>query len=233
MTMTTTTAVTWDTGATAKPGPMTVVHPERTVTDAELADVAAGTGLNGPFVADLLVSCAAHENMGVNLYTTLGAQTQNPMAQKQFAKFREDSRLAVGIYEELMTQLGIPVGYISQVARMTEAMDAKLVEAFLLSGSADPMTKEVKGVEAVMLASTLCVANASLLEQLCEGLDEGEAKTAMRAAVDQLAPVAAEHLEWAARMQHQMVLTQANSALAQKAANLAEKLVGKVKDVLS
>jgi hypothetical protein len=154
------------------------------------------------------------------------------LAQKQFAKFREDSAVAVGVYEELMATMGVPVGYISQVARMTEAMDAKLVEAFLLSGSADPMTKELKGVEAVLLASTLCVANSSLLEQICEGLDDGEAKTAMRTAVDRLAPVAAEHLEWAARMQHQLVLVQANSSLAQKAANLAEKVVGKVKDVL-
>jgi hypothetical protein len=228
----TTTAVTWDTGATAKPGPMTVVNPQRAVTDDQLADVAAGTGLNGPFMADLLVSCAAHENMGVNLYKALGAQTQNPMAQKQFAKFRDDSATAVGVHEELMSQLGVPVGYISQVARMTEALDAKVLSAFLLSGSADPMTKEIKGVEASLLASTLCVANTSLLEQICEGLDEGEARNAMRTAIDQLAPVQAEHLEWAARMQHQMVLAQANSSRTQTAANLVETVVGKIKDAL-
>ena len=55
------TPVTWDTGAVAKTGPMMVVNPERSVTDEDLVDVGAGSGLNGPFLADLIASCATHE----------------------------------------------------------------------------------------------------------------------------------------------------------------------------
>lgn len=232
MAMTTTTAVTWDTGALAKPGPMTVVNPDRECTEAQLADVAAGTGLNGPFVADLLSSCLTHENMGTNLFRTLASQTQNPMAQRQFSKFEDDARQAVATYQTLMDQLGVPPMYTSQVARMTEALDAKMVEAFLLAGSADPLTKELKGVEAVLLASTMCISNTALLARLAEGLDEGEARTAMETAVAALEPAQQEHLEWAAKMQQTLVLTQAKSSLAQKVGEMAETVVGKIKDVL-
>lgn len=68
-----------DTGATIKPGPMEVAPPERVVTDDAHAALSEATGLNGPFVADLLSSFVTHERCGVNLFRALGAQTQNPL----------------------------------------------------------------------------------------------------------------------------------------------------------
>src|SRR5918998_479287 len=94
-----------DTGSTIKPGPMLVAGPEQVVTDADLTDVAAGTGLNGPFLADLLAAAAAHENDGKNLFQALGHMTANPALQARYKQFREESVVAVQTYELLAAQL--------------------------------------------------------------------------------------------------------------------------------
>jgi hypothetical protein len=226
------TPVTWDTGGMATPGPAMVVHPDRQVVDADLSGVADGSGLNGPFIADLLASCAAHERLGLNLLKTLEARTNNPVAKHRFNDFQADSLAAVAAYEELMANLGVPGGYTSPPARMTDAIDTRMVSAFLLSGSADQPTLELKGVEAVLLASTLCLANISLLRSIAETLDEGPVTTAFESAADKLSPPATEHFEWAAKMQHELVLAQAKSGLAQTVTAAAEAVVGKVRDVL-
>ena len=226
------TPVTWDTGAVAKTGPMMVVNPERSVTDEDLVDVGEGSGLNGPFLADLIASCATHERTGVSLFKSLEARTNNPAAKHRFNEFQSDAMEAALAYEALADDLGVPLRYASQPARMTEAIDTRMLSAFLLSGAADQMTLELKGIEAVLLSSTLCVANASLLSSIAEGLQDSPARTAMEAAVAKVLPPAEAHLEWAAEMQHTMVLGQANSTLAQKATEVVEGVVGKVRDVL-
>ncbi|MBW3580226.1 MAG: hypothetical protein KY447_04015 [Actinobacteria bacterium] len=226
------TRITKDTGATIKPGPMVVAAPEQIMTDAVLDQVAAGTGLNGPFVADLLASAATHENDGISLFRALSSMTANPVLLARYQQFQAESEAAVDAYEQLIADLGGRIGYVSPPGRMTEAMDAKILEAFLGSGSADPMTLELKGVEAVLLAATLCVANVSLLSAIAEGLDEGEAKTALLVAVVKLEGPAREHLEWATSTQRTMVLTQANSKLAQKVGAAMEGVVSKIKDAL-
>lgn len=227
-----TTRVTKDTGATIKPGPMVVAGPDQVMTDEVLDRVAAGTGLNGPFVADFLASAATHENDGINLFRALAAMSANPVLQARYKQLQQEAAASVDAYEQLITDLGGQLGYISPPGRMTEAMDAKVLEAFLGSGSADLMTIELKGVEAVLLAATLCVANVSLLAAIADGVDDGDAKVAMLGAVAKLDGPAREHLEWAASMQQKMVLTQANSKLAQKAGAAMEGLVGRLKDAL-
>jgi hypothetical protein len=229
----TTTRVQPDTGATIKPGPMLEARPELVVTDADLADVAPGTGLNGPFLADLLASAAAHENDGKNLYQALGHMTANPMLQAKYKQFREESVAAVATYEQLATSLGAPISYISPPARMTEAMDGKLLEAFILSGSADPLVLELKGVEAVLMASTLCVANVALFEHIAAGLPDGDAKAAFAEHLPTLAEAGASHLHWAASTQRTMVTSQAGSRTVQKVLDVAETVVGKIKDALT
>src|SRR5688572_17575766 len=88
------TRVTKDMGATVKPGPMLVAPPELTVTDAQLKDVAAGSGLNGPLLADLIVAMSVHENMGINMYRALRTAVTNPMLRTTFEQFENESALA-------------------------------------------------------------------------------------------------------------------------------------------
>lgn len=224
---------TYDTGTVIKPGPMVTAQPDRVVLDGDLEGIAGGTTLNGGFLADVLASCAVHENMGIALFRMLGSTTNNPMLQPTYARFRGEAEASVEAWERLITRLGGRLGYISPAGRMTEGMDTKMIEAFQGAGSADPLTVELKGVEAVLLASTLCVANVGLVKALAASLPEGdEARDAMEEAVAALQPAAEEHLSWAAQMQQTMVLTQARSKLAQTAGAVVEELAGKVKDVL-
>jgi hypothetical protein len=226
------TPATWNQGTVAKPGPMMVVNPERQVADEQLDVLDSMAGLNGPFVADLLASCTTHERLGVNLFKTLEARTDNPAAKSRLNEFQSDAMSAVSVYEGLAAQLGVPISYASPPARLTEAMDTKLVSAFLLTGAADQATIELKGVEAVMIASTLCLANANLLASLAKGMEDSPMTGNIRDAAAQLVTTAEKHLEWAATTQQQMVLTQARSSMAGKAMSAAESVVGKVRDIL-
>lgn len=234
MTMTSpVTKLTKDVGTTIKPGPMVVAHPDQVMTDADLKAVSGNTGLNGPFLADLLGSFATHENMGVNLFRALRGVSANPMLVASYTKFEADGIAAVEAYETLITALGGKPKYISPPGRMTEGLDSKMIESLQGAGSADPMTVELKGVEMVLLASTMCVANTALLTRIAEGIDEGPAKTAMETAVTTLYGPQQQHLEWAAKTQQTLVLTQVKSRLAQQAGAVMETVAGKIKDVLT
>lgn len=224
---------TYDTGTTIKPGPMVVAQPGRVVLDDDLAGIAGDSGLNGGFLADLLASCAVHENMGINLFRFLASTTDNPMLLPRYKQFEGEAATAVEAWERLITRLGGRLGYISPAGRMTEGLDSKVIESFLGAGSADPLTIDLKGVEAVLLASTMCVANVGLVRSLAASLPEGsEARVAMEDAVSELAGPAEEHLEWAAGMQQKMVLTQASSKAAQTVGAVVEGVAAKVKSIL-
>ncbi len=54
-----------------KPGPMLVALPVQTVDDAAHTSFAAGSGLNGPFLADLLSGYVMHERCGIALFRAL------------------------------------------------------------------------------------------------------------------------------------------------------------------
>lgn len=220
-----------DTGAVIKPGPMVVAPPERIVLDADMAAMAEGSGLNSGFLADVLAAAVTHERMGMNLFRMLGSMTNNPMLHPMYKQFVGEASNSVDAWERLITRLGGRHTYVSPAGRMTEGMDSKIIESFQGSGSADPLTVELKGVEAVLTASALCVANVALLRTTANGLPEGdETRTAMEEAIAELEGPAHQHLQWAVTTQQTMVATQLSSKLAQTVGAVAEELVGKVKD---
>jgi hypothetical protein len=220
-----------DTGALIKPGPMTVAPPDRVVLDADMAAMGADAGLNGGFLADVLASAVTHERMGMNLFRMLHSMTNNPMLQPMYSTFLGDAERSVDVYERLIGRLGGNVAYVSPAGRMTEGMDTKIIESFQGAGSADQLTVELKGVEAVLASSALCVANVGLLRTTVDALPEGdETRLAMEEAVSELEGPAHQHLEWAVTTQQTMVAAQVSSKLAQTVGAMAEEVVGKVKD---
>jgi hypothetical protein len=225
------TRVTKDVGATVKPGPMIVAEPDRVVTEPEMQNVAAGSGLNGPFLADLVVSMAAHENMAVDMYRVLRTYTSNPALQGAYKAFENDSLEAVAAHVQLMTELGIPMYYISPAARMTENLDNHMIMSFLGAGSADPLTCDLKTVEAVLLGATMCVANTRLLEQIGQAAD-GDARDAIGRAVATLQGPQLEHLTWAEQTQQKMVLTMVQHPATQKLTRFAEDVIGKLRQAM-
>ena len=222
------TRVTRDMGATIKPGPMVVAPPEQVMTDAQLKDVAAGSDLNGPFIAELVVSMAAHENMAVNMFRALQNMTTNPLLKSVFADFEQDSLEAVGVHAQLMTDLGIPMYYVSPAARLTEGLDSHMIMSFLAAGSADPLTIDLKTVEAVLLGATMCVANTSLLRHIANEA-QGPAKAAMETAITKLEGPQSQHLEWAQKTQQQMVMTLVKHPTTHKLMEFTEKAVATFK----
>jgi len=224
--------VTFATGATVKPGPMVSAIPDLAIQDADLAGFAAGSGLNSPFVADLLGAAIAHERDGVNLFRMLAATSNNPALIKKFGEFADEAMQASQQWAELIVSLGGNPNYVSPPGRLTETMDAKIVESFQGAGSADPLSIEMAGVQATLAASTLCVAFVDALAALAAEAD-GEPAGLMRDAAARLRPAAANHFAWATKQMNTMVVTFGKHGMAQKVGQAAEKMVGKVKDALS
>ena len=122
--------VTINTGAVIKTGPMVCALPALTLEDEQLSVVAADSGLNAPFLADLLASCITHERDGVNLFRMLSATTNNPALQAKYRELTSESEQATALWATLIRDLGGTEQYVSPPARLTEAMDSKMVEAF-------------------------------------------------------------------------------------------------------
>jgi rubrerythrin len=214
--------------------PTTVTEPEIAMSPEALNSFLEGSGLNGPFMADLLSSFLVHEQCGFHLYRTVSALTKNPMLSSKYQQFGAQTEEHIGILENLITALGGNPGYVSPAARMVEAMNTKMMEAVvLLSGSADENTVEQAMLEAVVLAETKDHANWKLLSTLTDKMPNGEAKEAFLAAVGQVEDQEDEHLEWASSTWETLVMTQAQSGLVQKGMQMAEKAVGMVKDALT
>lgn len=219
-------------GAAIKPGPMISVVPDREVTDEMLAEVGTGTGLNGPFLADQLSAWITHERMAVNLFTMLGHRTTNPVLQALFGQLKATAVQAVAVWEALITGLGGNPQYASPMGRMTEGMDSKIVESFLLNGSADPLTFESAGLQAAFAALSLDVLNTQALATFADKADDGDAKQAMDKAAKALATMAETGLTEVDKTISAAMLAQVKSGLVQKAMQGMEKAAGKIKDIV-
>jgi rubrerythrin len=208
--------------------------PECAVEPEELGAFMEGTGLNGPFMADLLSSFLMHEQCGLHLYRTAIAMTNNPMLKGKYEEFGAETEEHIRIFEELIAACGGQPGYVSPTARLTEALDSKIHEAtILLPDGADEATLELAILEAVVLAETKCHSDWSLIQKLAAEIPEGGIRTAFEAAVDQVEEQEDEHIRWARETWEMLIMTQARSKLVQKGMAMAEKAVSKVKDVLS
>lgn len=219
-----------DMGTTIKLGPMLTAEPEVIMSEQRLEEVMTTKEGNPAFIADTLVSFSVHENMGINLYRTLGALTQNPVLESRFAEFLDDSMQAVDTYEELQTALGIPLGYNNPAGRCQEAMDQQLIASFLTAGGAGPIAWEMAAVNAVFVSASLCVANVEALEKIGESLQGSSARTAIGMAVAKLTGPAREHLAWATDARIAMVEAIGQSPEVQMAAEEAESAYGEAKN---
>lgn len=216
-------------GATSKPMPMVDVDPRRAVTDEQLAAIAGDSGLNGPFLADVLSDALMHERCGFHLYRSVAGRTNNPMLKRRYEEFGEETLTHITVLEELITTLGGDPGYVSPSARATEKLDLGALEgSFMLSGSVDLMTQELVMLNAVVLAETIDHSNWATMAALGEACPDGPVKDAMVRAVEQVLPQEEEHVGWAKDMRQRMILLQAQSKAMQTVGLTAEKLMAKI-----
>jgi rubrerythrin len=217
-------------GARSAPLQMTAPDPERQMSEGERQAFLDGTGLNGPFVADLLSDMLTHERCGVHLYRSVAARTNNPMLEQRYEHFGDETLEHVDILETLIGQLGGDPMYVSPSARATERTDSGLLEAtFLLAGSVDLMTQELVMLDAVMAAEGKDHANWSCLSGLVGEFPEGELRDHVRRAVEKVEPQEDEHLGWAQEMRAKMIATQATSGLTSTVGAKAEEVVARIK----
>ncbi|OAA27470.1 hypothetical protein UG55_1008121 [Frankia sp. EI5c] len=212
---------------------MVTVAPDHLVEEQHFDDVAAGSGLGGSFLADQLSGFIAHERMSLNLLRTLHARTDNPALRSRYAKLEGETLQAVATWEQLIRELGGNPQYASPAGRATESLDNKLVEALLLSGSADPMTFEQAGLQTFLTGANQCAANAALLAALAEEADDGAARQAMTSAADTLSRTALEHADWATGMLTKMTVAQAKHPTVRKIGQAAEKAVDAVRNAVT
>ena len=224
--------VNFETGATVKPGPMVTAVPERIVQDDQLQAFAPESGLNAPFVADLLSAAIAHERSGVNLFRMLERISANPLLITEYKRLAGEAMTASKEWAALITDLGGSPQYASPPGRLTETMDQKIVESFQGTGSADPLSIEMAGVQAVLAAATLCVAFVDALQLLAKEAS-GPSGDRMKNAARTLRPAAEEHVVWANKQMQMMVKQLAKHSAAQKIGQAAEHMVSKVKEKLS
>ena len=222
------------TGARSVPQEMTVVDPARTLAPEEKVAFLDGTGLNGPFVADLLSDMLAHERAGAHLYRSVQQRTNNPVLEERYRHFGEETVQHVAILERLITELGGDPGYVSPAARATGKAGTGLLEStFLLGGSVDLLTQELVMLDAVLLAEAKDHANWSCLAGMVEDLPDGDTREALETAVDEVEVQEDEHLRWAQDTRCRMISLQATSGPTANLSMKVEEVVARIKNLFN
>ncbi|MDG4768404.1 hypothetical protein O7632_30565 [Solwaraspora sp. WMMD406] len=225
-------AVRAETGATIKPGPMVTAVPERAVDDDQLAAFAAGSGLNGAFLADQLSAWMTHDLMGVCLFSMLARRTPNPILAGLYDRLKSSATEQARTWEELVGNLGGNPRYVSPTARMTGGMDEKITGSFLLNGSGDELTFETAGLNAAFAALSLDLLNACALANCAEKANDGQAKQVMRAAAERLTGTAQKGLSEVEKALSASMFLQVSSSSTQKMMQGVDKAANKIRNVL-
>ena len=156
------------------------------------------------------------------------------MLTAKYHEFAGETVEHIGIYEQLITDLGGDPHYVSPAARITEQLGAKLLEGpVLLAGSVDLVTLETAFLEAVLIAEHKCRDNWILLGRLGETLPDQTARSAVAAAVARVQTQEDEHARWAADTWLELATTNATSPAASAGMGVLERAAHKVKDALT
>jgi hypothetical protein len=224
---------TYETGGVARAHPEVTSPPERIRPTESFAHFAGGQ-LNAPFIADFLSAALTHEQCGRHLYRSVAGRTQNPVLKARYEHFGAETERHIEVLHRLIMELAGEPGYVSPSARATEKLDQGALEAtFLIDGSADILTRELAMLDAVVLAETIDNANWELIGQLVGKFDEGPARSALQAAVDEVRPQEDEHVMWAVQTRRRMLLKQATHPMVAAATASAEAALDWVKGLLS
>jgi hypothetical protein len=85
-------------------------------------------------------------------------------------------------------------------------------------------------LDAVFLAESADHANWSMLSDLVPQLPEGELRSALQAAVDEVEPQEDEHLSWAKDTKAKLVTMQIKSGTMEKMGEKAEEIVARIRN---
>jgi hypothetical protein len=221
-------------GATSVSTLMTEVPPSQTMDPTVLQMFAAGSDLNGPFLADALSAFLAHEQCGVHLYRVVAGASANPVLQAKYTKFLGQTERHVAILERLISTLGGSPYYVSPAARLVHSMNTGMLQGVVLAtGSADPLVREIAMLEAVMLAETKDHADWHLLAGLVDEVPDGLVRDALAAAVQEVEPEEDDHVGWTHDMWTKISMLQAKSSMTMKLADFTEKAMASLRRAIA
>lgn len=220
-------------GTTAQASPMVYVPPARQMTPEQLEGQLVETGMNGPFLADMLSAMTAHERCGRHLYRSVAGRTNNPVLKARYEEFGAETEDHVRKLSEIIVTFGGDPLYVSPYARAVEGMGTKTLEAtFLLSGSVDAMTSEMVMLDAVVLAETIDRANWVTLATVVEKLPSA-LKAHVGPIVEEVLEEEDDHLGWATSMRQRMVMLQAESSMMAAMGAKAEEIIERVRSFIT
>lgn len=217
-------------GATTLPMLMTVPDPRREVSEQQLDEFLADSGMNGSFLAGFLSQTLAHERCGVHLARSLTERTHNPVLKAKYKAFAGKGLTHVEVLEQAVTDMGGDPNYVAPIARAVEgADDAALYATFKLAGSLDLMTREAVMLDTFLLASTRSHENWSTLQDLVAKLPEGVQRDTLHTAVESCEDDKDDQLAWAKDMRKKMIEAQATGKATATVGAKAEEAIATVK----
>ena len=221
------------TGATTTPAPMSIASPDHTVTEDDLQGFAPGSGLNGPFLAGALSAFVTHERDGINLFAALAATTASPALKARYTAFGKAADLAATTLATLITELGGNANYAGHAARLTEGLDTKLLETFLLAGSSEALPLDMMTVQATLIAGTVSQTYLDMLDQLTQEMSgDSQTRDKLAGTVSQLRGPIEEQVAWAKQTSSTMFLTMVQHPLIEGAMSKSKDLIRTLQEKL-
>ena len=223
-----------DQGAQTRGTSIIYTEAAQRMPEEQLAGMFPGSGLNAPFLADLMSAALTHERCGRHLYRSVATRSNNPMLVRRYREFGEETEHHAELLEDIISSAGGNPNYVSPMARVVQGMDTKLIEStYAVSGGVDLMTAEMAMLDAVFLAESTDHANWRLLRNVCEQLPEGPIRDQLRAAVDTVEAQEDEHLGWATRTKERLVAMQVGHPVVAGMTEKAEEVVTRIANWLS
>ena len=175
-----------------------------------------------------------HERCGAHLYRSVAQRSNNPVLQRRYIQFGEETAEHVEILERLITECGGNPNYVSAMARAREGADARTLEStFMLNGAIDLMTAEMAMLDAVFVAESIDHDNWQALSKLVATMPEGAVREAFQAAVEQVEEQEDEHLGWARETRARLVDLQARNTLAANMSMKTEEVLARIQSWFS
>jgi len=189
---------TYDTGGRTAPMPTVSIPPGREHLPGSGLEAIDGMGLDPAFIEAFLSAALTHERCGTQLYRSCAQRTNNPMLQRRYGHFGEETLRHVEILEDLIAAVGGDPQYVSPAARAVEKSNTATLEStFMLAGSVDLLTQEAVMLQAVLVAETIDRANWEAMAAVAEAMGDNPIANRFRDAVREVLEQEDEHFAWA------------------------------------
>ena len=134
------------------------------------------------------------EQGGAQLYKVVAERATNSELKQLYQKFGAETMQHRDVLLNLIQKLGGDPSYVSATARIAQHKGEALLNCALLAGPLTQEEMEMVDLENVLIAETKDYSDWALLDTLSQQMEDGEMKTALREAVDEVFHDEDEHV---------------------------------------